>query len=354
MKQTKRIAAAMCVGAILTGGFSAQAAERVNVSSPKVFQTYVEGVPAVFPSADGKTLYSPILYKDATYIPLRTVGMWMGKNVEWDEKAETATLSGTLEREFPSDQNEVYHQAGIHVLPDSGSALLRPEFEVVLDGKELDFTNARGETIYPLVFEDAIYLPLRNIGELTGFDVVWTPGLAPGDGRIFLNTPVTDAQEAEMVEYVNALFTKLQKLHQTGKQLSEGFTEVSQPGTNMTGAPNSSMLLTDTQLAEKLLPQMKVLAQDVRNTPEPPCDVLDYYYNHIMDKMDVIIKNADPLLNRVKSGDLPCMQSNMDDQSVVDEEVILFTGETEMMFDAENMMQCAQRDRVKLYSKNRT
>ena len=349
MNFKRNITAAACACAVLAGGLTAQAGSWVGVSSPKVFQTYVEGVPAAFPSADGQTMYQPILYKDATYIPLRTAGMWMGKNVEWDEETETATLSGTVEKQFPSDQDEAYNKKGLHYLGNSGSAMLRPEFKIVLDGKKLDFTNARGETIYPLVFEDAIYLPLRNIGELTGFEVNWTPGLSVGDGRIFLNTPITDAQETEMIAYVNTLYDKLDKLHETGKELSEGFTEVIQPGKNMMGQTNSKMLLTDTALAESLLPQIKKLAQTVRNTPEPSHDVLGYYYDHIMAKMDIIINNTDMMLERVKSGDLPCMQSNMDDPNVVYEEMIFMTGETEMMFDVENMMQCAQRKRVKLY-----
>ena len=205
MNFKRNITAAACACAVLAGGLTAQAGSWVGVSSPKVFQTYVEGVPAAFPSADGQTMYQPILYKDATYIPLRTAGMWMGKNVEWDEETETATLSGTVEKQFPSDQDEAYNKKGLHYLGNSGSAMLRPEFKIVLDGKKLDFTNARGETIYPLVFEDAIYLPLRNIGELTGYQVTWSQGKKKGENGIFLNTPATDAEFAEMVEYATEI-----------------------------------------------------------------------------------------------------------------------------------------------------
>lgn len=80
MKQAKRIAAAMCAGAVLTSGLMAQAASPVSVN---VFDRtnciYVEGIRAAFPSADGTDLYPVLLYQDALYMPLRTVGMWMGK-----------------------------------------------------------------------------------------------------------------------------------------------------------------------------------------------------------------------------------------------------------------------------------
>ena len=47
--------------------------------NPQSADIYAEGIPATFPSEDGKTVYTALSYNGSTYMPLRTVGRWMGK-----------------------------------------------------------------------------------------------------------------------------------------------------------------------------------------------------------------------------------------------------------------------------------
>ena len=49
--------------------------------NPQSADIYAEGIPATFPSEDGKTVYTALSYNGSTYMPLRTVGRWMGKNI---------------------------------------------------------------------------------------------------------------------------------------------------------------------------------------------------------------------------------------------------------------------------------
>lgn len=52
-------------------------------------------------------------------------------------------------------------------------AELRPDFTIVIDGKEQTFQNAQGETVYPLLYDGTTYLPVRAIGNMMGKTVYW-------------------------------------------------------------------------------------------------------------------------------------------------------------------------------------
>lgn len=57
---------------------TAQTRTAVKIN-PQSADIYAEGIPATFPSEDGKTVYTALSYNGSTYMPLRTVGRWMAK-----------------------------------------------------------------------------------------------------------------------------------------------------------------------------------------------------------------------------------------------------------------------------------
>ena len=82
--------------------------------------------------------------------------------------------------------------------------------KVLVDGKQQTFKNQKGVTIYPLFYQNSIYLPLRNIGELTGMDVTWYSAKAENDvNAIFLRMPLSDSKRAEMETYATNLMKQL-------------------------------------------------------------------------------------------------------------------------------------------------
>ena len=94
---------------------TAQTRTAVKIN-PQSADIYAEGIPAAFPSEDGKTVYTALSYNGSTYMPLRTVGRWMGKNISWDGASRTVFLSGTTEKSYPCAvfrTDEEYDRAGL-------------------------------------------------------------------------------------------------------------------------------------------------------------------------------------------------------------------------------------------------
>lgn len=52
-------------------------------------------------------------------------------------------------------------------------AELRTDFTVKVDGEVMEFKNARGETVYPVLYNGTTYLPIHAVGKMMGKTVSW-------------------------------------------------------------------------------------------------------------------------------------------------------------------------------------
>lgn len=119
------------------------------------------------------------------YVPLKTVGLWMGAAAVWDQDANTVSITATdaepvcysvkdlyrMGAEYAFPQNSVPNQA-----PDDQGELLH-DMTVILNGQAQSFANAQGEAVYPLLFHDCVYLPVRSVAGWLDKQVLWTTAM---------------------------------------------------------------------------------------------------------------------------------------------------------------------------------
>lgn len=144
----------------------AQAASSVAAQLRPDIAIVIDGSSRTFYNVNGKQVH-PISYNGTTYLPLRAIGELMGKLVTWDQSTKTASLGG------------VRTGTAVAGTPDTGAKVqaitveVRSDFTVEVDGQVRTFADAKGRTVYPLLYQGSTYLPIRAIGELMGKSVAW-------------------------------------------------------------------------------------------------------------------------------------------------------------------------------------
>ncbi len=173
----------LLMGALPVGAAAASVDTVSATISPDITIAVDDEVQTFF-SAAGAQVH-PVVYNGTTYLPLRAIGELMGKNVNWDQSALTITLSGTRGAPATAGTRDAAPTQ------QTIQAQLRPDFTIVVDGVSRTFTDAQGNTVYPLLYSGTTYLPLRAIGELMGKTVSWDP--ATRTAGLSSGSLVTDA-----------------------------------------------------------------------------------------------------------------------------------------------------------------
>lgn len=181
--------ATLCAAALLvslTGTLAAPSTVHTGLWRGYYIVAGPEGKETIFQNEHGRAV-QPISYNGTVYIPLRTAGEWMGGAVSWDQKTQTVSITTGGEPRYLSHADETQStEAELNQYTDDLKhgidITLRPDLTIQVDGEVRTFQNLKGEPVYPVVFRDVTYLPVRSIGELLGKKVLWMPNnWAPDD-----------------------------------------------------------------------------------------------------------------------------------------------------------------------------
>ena len=178
----KKLICTMTLAALLCGAAgAANAPYSVTAELSPNVPVRIDGIVQTFYNVQGEEVH-PISYADTTYVPIRAIGEIMGKNVNWDNTTNTATIAG--ERTTGATNGTPDTTATEQKI----TVQMRPDYTIVIDGTARTFRDVNGKVVDPLLYEGSIYLPLRAIGELMGMNVEWDAT----DGTVFLSGEVTD------------------------------------------------------------------------------------------------------------------------------------------------------------------
>ena len=182
------IGTSLAVGLLITSAGAAVASGVAAQLSPN-FTVLVDGESRTFYNVAGVEVH-PILYNGTTYLPVRAMSELIGKNVNWDQSTYTVSLGGT--RTTPPTVGT----PDLYAVTRDVTVRLSPDITVLMDGVQRQFADANGNTVYPLLYDGSVYLPIRAIGNLMGMSVGWNGstqtvslnGSTAGEGSL-----VTDA-----------------------------------------------------------------------------------------------------------------------------------------------------------------
>ena len=159
------LCAALTAGSLAVAAGAAQSSSVTAQLSPNI-SIVVDGTERTFYNVSGQEVH-PITYNGTTYLPIRSIGELMGKNVNWDQSTLTVSLTSPRTADAASGTPDG-SASGRQI-----AAELHPEYTITVDGTARTFSNANGKAVYPLLYNGSIYLPIRAIGQLMGKTVSW-------------------------------------------------------------------------------------------------------------------------------------------------------------------------------------
>lgn len=274
-----------CVLALSVPAFAAQGQTvHADMRCPHIL---VENIYAGFLDDQGGRR-DPLLYHGSVYIPLRTAGLWMGARADWDREARTVTFTSTGETPiyysgFDFNTMDIERLEGIEQyqadMADGVDVELCSDVTVIVDGQACQFTNALGQRVYPMLFRECVYLPVRSVGELCGKQVLWRPFQSrygsTGHGDIFL----FDFPTAGQLDEAGAYFAAVREHTEAVRTLALTWSQ--------------EETVTDEQFIEKTT-AMRTSVQAILDLPVPSFSGVGVYVDQIRFYADLVTQYTLP------------------------------------------------------------
>ncbi|MHC1724254.1 MAG: stalk domain-containing protein [Aminipila sp.] len=183
----------------------------------------------IFKDAKGQRVY-PIVYNGNTYLPVRAISALMNEDIQWDNNSKTIYIGKTLSNPNKSKAKRNAQNSGAaqgvdkedYIKPTWKSCQvtvsLRSDITIMYDFETQHFTNANDNQIYPIVYEESTYLPIRSISAMMKKEIKWdnvTKTITIG------NNPEKQVQETEPTIYTKQLKTGLESSIEIYDQATE-------------------------------------------------------------------------------------------------------------------------------------
>lgn len=175
------LALAVMAGSLASPAMAADSGRQTVTVSQSFPEVYIEGTRAGMLDDQWKER-SVLSVNGTVYVPLKTVGLWMGAVTVWDQKADTVTITSTDAAPVYYSVKDLYRMGAEYAFPENpvpnhapdDQGELLPGLTVTVDGQAQSFVNVLGQPVYPLLFHDCVYLPARSVAGWMDKQVLWT------------------------------------------------------------------------------------------------------------------------------------------------------------------------------------
>lgn len=145
-------------------------------------QVDFRGEKKIFKDANGDEV-CPIVYQGKVYLPLRGLSGMLGEPIEWNESSKTLFFGKTMsapDKEAGTVYNESVEPFVLQVIPDDlpemDEAYIKQDAIVMVDFVIKPLLSESEETFNPIIYQNSMYLPLRNLCGMLGEPIYWNEG----------------------------------------------------------------------------------------------------------------------------------------------------------------------------------
>lgn len=215
-----------------------------------------------------------LCYNGIVYVPLSTMANWLGMK-EAPRNEQTFFLSNSGESIVSSWDNQGKHDFGKEsTLENTGVSVTEiVDATIFLNNQEIKMAFPDGRTLYPIKTDDSVYLPVRIIFELAGYEVAWAAD-KNNYQSIYIRKPLGVEEQQKVKTYIEVGYSICDKMDQLEDNLRN------------TPEISSSQIDTILQEQQSLLHQVETFIEE-----NSDLEFLKYTSNSILEITNNITTN---------------------------------------------------------------